>query len=133
MRSFKDQWKALKNHRKDEEVKVPKISKALLVMKWSEAVTDFLHQAVGIRTIPLAYVVRENVAPVQPLPSLAQDIPNSEDYGSIEAAIIEFSSHVYWLFNHSSSVYYHLEEAVRGAFYALLIKSCQRKKDRQDS
>ena len=33
IRSFKDQWKALKSRRKDEEVKVPKISKALPVMK----------------------------------------------------------------------------------------------------
>ena len=33
--NFKDQWSALKSLRKDEEVKGPKISKALPMMKWS--------------------------------------------------------------------------------------------------
>ena len=110
IRSFKDQWKALKSRRKDEEVKVPKISKALPVMKWSEAFTDFLYRVVGIRMIPLAHVVIENVSPARSLPPLAQDSPHSEDHGSIEEEMVEFASHNHWLFrNDSSSVYYHLE------------------------
>jgi len=130
IRNFQDQWKALKSRRKDEEVKVPKIGKALPVMKWSEAFTDFLHRVVGIRMIPLAYVVRENVATARPLPPLAQDSPHSEDHGSIEEEMVEFASHTHWLFrNDSSSVYYHLEEAVRSTSYASSIKPYQRKKD----
>ena len=61
IRIFKDQCKALKSHRKDEEVKLPKTSKAFPVMKWSESLTDFLCQVVGIRMIPFAYVVKNNV------------------------------------------------------------------------
>ena len=33
IRSFKDQWKALKSRRKGDEVTVPKISKAMHAMK----------------------------------------------------------------------------------------------------
>ena len=111
MRSFKDKHKALTSRRKDEEVKVPKISKALPMMKWSESFTDFLHRVLGIRMIPLAYVVRESV-----VPQLAQDSPHSEDHGSVEEEMVEFASHACWLFkNNSSSVFYNLEEAVRSA------------------
>ena len=85
----------MKSRRKDEEVKVPKTSKALPVMKWSEAFTDFLHRVVGIRMILLAYVVRENVVPVRLLSPLAQDSPHSEDHGSIEEEMVDFASHVH--------------------------------------
>ena len=64
IRSFKYQWKALKSPKKDEEVKVPKVIKSSPVMKWSEALTDFLYWVIVILIIPLAYVVRENVVPV---------------------------------------------------------------------
>ena len=67
-------------------------------MKWSEAFTDLLYRAVRIRMIPLAYVVRESVEPVRPLPSLAQDSPYPLDHGSIEEEMVEFASHDHWLF-----------------------------------
>ena len=84
-RNFKDQWKALKSHRKDEEVEVPKTIKAFPVMKWSKAFTYFLHWVVGIRMIPLAHVVRENVVPARPLQPLTQDSPHSVDHGRISS------------------------------------------------
>ena len=43
--------------------------------------------------IPLAYVVRESVAHVRPLPPLAQDSLHSVDHGSIEEEMVEFASH----------------------------------------
>ena len=36
-----------------------------------------LYRVVGVIMIPLAYVVKESVAPVRPLLSLAQDSPHS--------------------------------------------------------
>ena len=93
-----------------------KMSKALPAMKWSGSFTELLHRVVGIRMIPLAYVVMESVARVRPLPPLAQDIPHSENHGFIEEDLIEFATHAHWLFkNNSSSVCHHLEEAVRSA------------------
>ena len=80
--------------------------------------------------IPLAYVVRENVTPARSLSPVAHDPPHSEDHGSIEEDMVDFTSHTHWLFkNDSSSFYYHLEEDVRSTSCDLSIKPHQRKKD----
>ena len=36
------------------------ITKALPIIKWTEAFQDFLHRVIGARMIPLAYVIRTN-------------------------------------------------------------------------
>ena len=43
IKNFEDQWKALKGRREDDEPDVPKISKSLPIIKWTEAFQDFLH------------------------------------------------------------------------------------------
>ena len=58
IKNFEDQWKALKGHKEDDELDVPEISKSLPIIKWTEAFQDFLHQVIGARMIPLAYVTR---------------------------------------------------------------------------
>ena len=58
IKNFEDQWKALKWHKEDDKPDVPKISKSLPIIKWTEAFQDFLHQVIGVRMIPLAYVMR---------------------------------------------------------------------------
>ena len=58
MRNFNEQWKALKERKENENPDVPKITKALPVIKWTEAFTDYLSRAIGVRMIPLAYVIR---------------------------------------------------------------------------
>ena len=78
-----------------------KISKALSVIKLSESFTDFMYRVVGIMMIPLAYVVKESVAPVRPLSPLVQDVPHSEDYSFIEEEMVELASHAHWLFKNN--------------------------------
>ena len=85
----------MKYRRNDEEAKVPKISKALFIMKWSGVFTDFLHKMAGILMIPLYYFVREDSTPGRSLPALAPDSPHSDDYGSIEVEMIDFSSYAH--------------------------------------
>ena len=134
IKNFRDQWKALKDRRKEDEVQVPKISKSLPVMKWSESFTDFLHRVIGIRMIPLAYVIRENVVPNRQIPQLAPNSPHSIEHGSIEEEMIEFVSHSHPLFkNDSASVCYYLEEATRSTQYASSIKPYQRNKNGRDA
>ena len=70
IRSFKDQWKALKSSRNDEEVEVPKISKALPVIKWSDAFIEFLRRVIRIKMVPWAHVGKDNVVPERPLSPL---------------------------------------------------------------
>ena len=43
MKNFEIQWKALKEHKEADDPDVPKISKSLSIMKWTEAFQDYLH------------------------------------------------------------------------------------------
>ena len=80
--------------------------------------------------IPLAYVIR--IDPQFPgiAPTLAPNQPHSTEHGSVESELIARVSHTYALFRDDNSVvYYHLEEATRGTFYAASIKPFQKVKD----
>ncbi len=74
MRNFTESWTSLKDRKEGAAPEVPKISKTLSIIKWTEAFTDFLHRKIGVRMIPLAYVVRARVIPNAPLP-LATNLP----------------------------------------------------------
>ena len=129
IRNFAEQWKALKD-RKDDDIDVPKVSRSLPILKWIEAFTDFLNRKVGSRTIPLAYVIRENVAVPVLAPALANGRPHSTEHGSVEGELIARASHDHPLYREDNAqVYYLLEEAIRGTSYAPSIKPFQRKKD----
>ena len=64
VKNLDEQKKALKDKVKADEPDVPKISKALPVIKWTEAFKYYIHLIIGIRGIPLAYIIRpEAVVP----------------------------------------------------------------------
>ena len=87
-KNFKTQWKALKSHKDEDNPDIPKITRALPIIKWTEAFQDFLHQTVGVRTIPLAYVIRSNVDVSPQAPPLQENQPHSEQHGSVEAEMV---------------------------------------------
>jgi hypothetical protein len=133
MKNFIVSWKALKDRKNDETPEVPKISKTLSVIKWTEAFTDFLHRKIGVRMIPLAYVVRALVVP-EPATALAMNLPYSVEHGSVEAEMIARASHTHELYrDDNSTVYYLLEEATRGTTYAPTIKPFQRAKNGREA
>ena len=43
MKNFSEQWKALEDKKGGDEPEVPKITKALPIIKWTEASRDYLH------------------------------------------------------------------------------------------
>ena len=88
IKNFEDQWKALKGHKEDDKPDIPKISKSLPIIKWTEAFQDFLHRVIGVRMIPPAYVTRavEDVPVV--VPALENNQPHSEEHGSVENELI---------------------------------------------
>ena len=61
IKTFIEYWKALKAHKNNTDPKVPKISKTLSIMKWTEALSDFARWIVGSRTIPFSYVIRDTM------------------------------------------------------------------------
>ena len=109
---------------------MPKTSNALLAMKWSKSLTNFLCWVVGTRMIPLTHVGEKNVVPVRPMSPLAQDSPHSEDHSSVEEEMVEFASCAHWLLKSDSpSACYHLEKSEHSASRASSTKPHQRKKD----
>jgi hypothetical protein len=133
IKNFTQQWKALKDRKEGESPEVPKITKTLSIIKWTEAFTDFLHRKIGVRMVPLAYVVRDLVVPGE-APALAVGLPHSAEHGSVEDEMIARASHTNALFrDDNSSVYYLLEEATRGTSYAPTIKPYQRSKQGREA
>ena len=127
MSNFEIQWKALKDRKDEDDPDVPKITKALPIIKWTEAFKDFLHRVIGARTIPLAYVIRIDPQVPGPVPTLAPNQQHSTEHGSAEGELIARVSHTHALSRDDNSVvYYHMEEATRGTSYAASIKPFQK-------
>ena len=84
--------------------------------------------------MPLAYAVRDDAIPGNPLPALAADSPHSEACGSIEDEMVARVSHADPSYrDDNAKVCYYLEEAARGASYAASIKPYQRGKNGRDA
>ena len=130
IKNFSEQWKALKDRKTGELLEVPKITKALPVIKWTQALADYLHRLIGVRMIPLAYVIREEIAVPGAAPGLAPGQPHSFEHGSVEAELVARARHSHALYrDDNAAVYYKLEEATRSTVYAASIKPFQRAKD----
>jgi hypothetical protein len=123
-KTFEIQWKALKDKKEEDTPDVPKITKTCPIIKWTEAVTDFLDRVIGVRTIPLCYIIREEVQLPAVTPPLATDQPQSTEHGSVEAELIARSPHQHPLFRgDNANIYHYLEEATRYLHQAL--PTCQ--------
>jgi hypothetical protein len=88
MKNFSEQWKALENKKSGDEPEVPKITKALPVIKWTEVFRDYLHRVIGVRKVPLAYVVRTEEE-VPNIGTIAVGAPHSAEHEAIEVEMIE--------------------------------------------
>lgn len=130
MRNFEIEYKALKDRKDEDDPDVPKITKALPIIKWTEAFHDYADRIVGSRTIPLAYVLRDEVLVPAAAPPLATNKPYSEMHGSVERELVARASHAHPLYRVDNALlYHHLEEATRTTSYAASIKPFQRQKD----
>ena len=130
MKNFDTQWKALKLKKDKDEPETPKITKGLNVMKWGESFRDYLHRCVGVRMVPLVYVIREEADVPAECPPNATGQPHSDSAGSVEEELVSRATQTHPLFrNDNASVYYKMEEATRGTTYAASIKPYQRRKD----
>ena len=130
MKNFSEQWKALEDKKGGDEPAVSLMTKALPIIKWTEAFRDYLHRVIGVRTTPLAYVIRPEAAVPAIGPQAASGTPHSAEHEAIETELIVRASHGHLLFREdNSTVYYKLEEATRATSYATLIKPYQRTKN----
>jgi hypothetical protein len=88
MRNFSEQWKAIKDAKKETPLDVLTISKALPIIKWIEAFQDHCYHCIGHRMIPLAFVIHEHEAVPALCPDRANNQPYTEEHGSIIGDLI---------------------------------------------
>lgn len=130
IKNFKELWEALNKRKKGDAPEVPKLSKGTPMIKWVESFDDHLCQCIGMRMVPLAYVIRDKAEVPALCPALAAGQPYSNQFGSIEDDMINRASHLHGLFkDDNASVYYKLEEATRNTVYSDSILPFQRSKD----
>ena len=130
IKNFEIQWKALKTKRDEDTPDVPKISKSLPILKWTQAFPDHLHRVIGVRMIPLAYVSRKDEDVPAVAPPLLAGQPHSEVHGSHEGEMIAWASYTHPMSrDNNAAVYYALEEATRSTSYATSTKPFQRTKN----
>jgi hypothetical protein len=108
IKNFGEQWRALTTRKLADDPEVPKISKTLSVIKWTEAFADFLYPSIGAGTIPLAYVTRRDEPVLVVVPALAPNWPHSTKHGSVDEELVARASHDHPLFcDDSPQVYYY--------------------------
>ena len=126
------QWKALKEHKDSDDPEVPKITKTLPIIKWTEAFQDYANHVIGVRMNPLSYAIRTEVSVLAVAPLLEINKPHSEEHGSVEAELVARVLHGHELCcEDNASIYYNLEYATRGMTYAASIKPFKHTKDRR--
>ena len=89
MSNLEIQWKALKDRKDEDDPDVPKITKDLSIIKWTEAFEDFFNGVIGA----LAYVIQIDPQVPGPAPTLAPNQPHSTEHGSVEGELIARASH----------------------------------------
>ena len=88
MSNFEIQWKALKEIKDEHDPEIPKITKVLPIIKWTEAFQDFLNRDIGDRMFPLAYEIRIDSQVPGNVPPLAVNQPHSTEHGSVEGELV---------------------------------------------
>jgi len=130
IKNFREQLDALKQRKKDgTDFEVPKITKSVNILKWSESFKDFLSRKIGSRLIPYSYVVRKDVNVGDAL-ALATGHCYSTEHNSVEGELVARVQHTHAKYrDNNQAVYYFLEEATHNTSYAALIKPYQRNRD----
>lgn len=125
---FWDQWVALVK-KGEEENEVPRITRTLPIIKWTESFEEFLHQTIGDNNAPMTYIVRADPNVGAP-PALLNNKSYSEAHESVEGELIARTSHGTTKFKADNArLFKHIEEAVRETKYDSTIRPFSRKKD----
>ena len=98
IKTFTEHQKSLiaKNDATDPEV--PNIFKNLLIMKWTEAFSDFACGVIGTQTISLRYVICETVVVPALSPPLIPNHTSSDEFVLVEVELIACDIHTHPLY-----------------------------------
>ena len=127
---FYEQWENLLKKGDTTEPDTPRITRTLPIIKWTESFEEFLHQVLGVQSVPLSYVIREQSAVNPAPPPLANNRSYSDLHESVAGELIVRTSH---LTSHYTSdnqkVFKYIEEATRETRYSSSIAPFSRAKD----
>ena len=93
----------LKDRKDNEDANVPKIGKALPLLKWMEAFDNCLSRTIGSRAIPCSHATREDDTAPATAPPLMANEPHSKEFGSMEADLVHMASHNHPLFGEDNA------------------------------
>ena len=134
LKNFGEQWDAIIQKGKMDEPDVPKITRALPIVRWTESFEDFLHQVQGSRHIALAYLIREDAVPRDPAPPLLNHRCYSAEHKSVMGELIARANHDHTMYtDDNQKLYSFLEEATRTTQYASSIRPFSRSKDGREA
>ena len=115
---------------KEDKPEIPKLTKNTSVPKWYESLRIVLTRILGVRLIPLIYVLRKYVhVPVQ-APTLLTGKPYSADITSVVNELISRAGHDHPEYDEDNAqVLAIVDEAVRGTVYSSAISKARRAQD----
>ena len=93
IKNFVAHWKSLTDRKDFTNPEVPKISKYLPIMKWTEAFSGFNRCVIGTSNILLSYVIRDDTMPPATAPNLENNQPFYTEFGSVEEELIACATH----------------------------------------
>ena len=126
---YAEYLKALKVQKKAENPELPKVSRSLPVVQWTEAFSIYLDRTLGSRDIPLSYVIRENEVPPV-IQNLQNRRPYSTNHSSVNEELIARASHTHELFSTDNQyVFDYIEEALRTTAYSATLAGFKRAKN----
>ena len=121
--NFGVQWQAPKDLKNQDNPNVPKLTKSASITKWIESFKLHMNTIVGVMNCPLVYVVQEkyDLANVT-RGNLMAGQPHSEENGSLEAELVQITSHNHPLFrNDNGGIYHKMERSLSGSNYSSTI------------
>jgi len=114
LKNFEVQHLAMKEKKDKTPPDAPKYQKQMGIPKWMESFKIHVRAIIGVRDIPLLYVIRD-LEIVPPATPLAIDQPYYVEHGTVEEELIARTSHSHPLFrNDNGEVFDLLETSLHG-------------------
>ena len=135
LKNFNLEWKAIQAMAELTPPSVPCIMKNNPPLRWTDTFIDYCMNTFGVRTVPLAYIIRKNVdvlpkaTPLVRTGSFDPLIPGKAygKGGSVLNDMIKRLSHNHPLYStDNAKVYSTLKEASRGTAYSSAVKAYTR-------
>ena len=128
LNAFKLHKETVDNH--TDPPKFPPVSKTFGIMKMIDALPTHLQELNGVSGIALAYVIRKDVDPPNPLPPLINDMPWSEPNTSMMEELVLYAAHAGASYKADNATVFRLiQNAVADTSHISSIKPYQRTRD----